>query len=920
MSKKHAKESKSLKVWGRNSSMHVVAACGLLFGAGLMQSCEKDILTGQPEWLGNSIYERLQEGITVNDGSVRTFSTTLRLIDDLGYTETLSKTGSKTVFATPDDVYDQWFQEKGITYEQLTTTQKKALFNNSMINNAYLLELMSNVSGNPPQEDLCMRRETAVTIYDSIPVYRVADMPVNMLADEEKDAWKKLRDNGRDIRIFKDATSAPMIHFLPGFMAKNSITDDDLKVITNGVATSAAESWINGKQVISSEQICKNGYIYVIDGVVENTQSMAEIINNDPDVSMWAGFLKRWSCPVAVTGSSLREYQSLFNTSDTVYNLRYFNSSTNHQWLSIDGSDVRLNSDEVLLFDPGWNQYIYSSSSKDMHYDAGAMIVPTNEALNEWWNNEGKGYREQYGTWDNMPYGTLVSLVNVNMLESFVEAVPSKFSSVLDDGKQSSLGITPADVKKCYMGSNGVVYVVDKVFAPVKYRSVIAPALQQSDAVTFIAYKIISGIYPTSQTVMEADNTMDFTPYLNAMDSRFTMILPYNVTPSVADQSVKVLRYIDPCSYGLPQQNLFEFSVKNNVIQCTSYKCTIDENGVVTPNLSSPKTLWGDVVKNRLYDLLDNSIIVHDFQNGEERITSDRVYYSTKAGSILKAYSENGVMNFQGGYQMDYGQTIKVGQEDTYDMIPSNGNGVTYFTANENAENFIDIPQTATKSVYEVLKEESAKDGSKCKLFLSLLENDESTSPILSSLDGSFRCANYTANKNISLFDNYNYTVYVPTDDAIQTLINNGWLPTWDDYNDAVQVEDTERATKIADRIHQFVRYHIQDRAVCIGGEQVDGEQYESAMLNPANKRYYSFTVTADNNNYTVIDQLGNVRHVMKDATQGGFYNKISREYWIKGTPGSEAAILETSSNAVVHMIDGVLLFSNSQLDNSWRE
>ena len=114
--------------------MQVFAACGLLFGAGMVQSCDKDILTGQPEWLGNSIYERLQDGIEVNDGSQKTFNTTLRLIDDLGYTETLSKTGSKTLVVTPDDVFAEWFAANGLTYEQMTTAQKKALFNNSMIN------------------------------------------------------------------------------------------------------------------------------------------------------------------------------------------------------------------------------------------------------------------------------------------------------------------------------------------------------------------------------------------------------------------------------------------------------------------------------------------------------------------------------------------------------------------------------------------------------------------------------------------------------------------------------------------------------------------------------------------------------------------------------------------------------------------
>lgn len=925
MRKKHAKEGKALMTWSKKTSMNVFAACGLLLGAGMMQSCDKDILTGQPEWLGNSIYERLQEGITVNDGSKKSFSTMLRLIDDLGYTETLSKTGSKTLFATPDDVYDQWFKDNNLTYEQLTTTQKKALFNGSMINNAYLIELMSSVSGNPPMEGMCMRRETAATIFDSIPVYKVADMPVNPLADEEKDAWAKLRRQGQDVRMYKDGTAATMMHFLPAFMEKNRITDGDLSIITNGTATSTNESWINGKQVISTEQTCKNGYVYVINGVMEGNKSMAEIINSDPDMTMWASFLKRWSCPVAVTGNSLREYQSLFNTNDTVYNLRYFNADGGHKLTSIPNTDQTLRDLEVLSFDPGWNQYIYQNTQgKDYHYDGGAMFVPTNEALSNWWNgDEGKGLREQYGSWENVPISTLVELVNVNMQESFIESVPSKFTSVLDDGKQDALGIVPGDVVKSYIGCNGVVYLVNKVFAPVIYRSVMAPALHQSSTITSIAYSMLSGEYPNEDgSATTKDNTLDFKPYLNAMDSRFTVILPYVLQESSSTSTSstgKVIRYIDPCSYGLAQQNLFEFFFDQNVIKCRAHKCTIDADGNVTlANGSWNDKLSSAVIKNRLYDLLDNNIIVHDVENGETRINDDRLYYNTKAGSILKAYRHNGEMNFQGGYQLDYNQTVSVNAENTYDMTGSNGNGVTYFTANGESSNFIDIPQTSAKSVYQTLKEESEKEGSKCKLFFELLNGDESSSSTLTKKDGNFSCANSNGNYNISLFDNYNYTVYVPTDDAVQELIDNGYLPTWEDYNTASLASDEATMKKIADRIHDFVRYHIQDRAVCIGGEKYTSENFESAKLNPNNNRYYSFSVTADNSSYTVRDQLGNVRHVIKNEANGGFYNKICREYWIKGDPGSYAATLETSSNAVVHMIDGVLLFDNSQR-TPWR-
>ena len=101
------------------------------------------------------------------------------------------------------------------------------------------------------------------------------------LLNERIDTWAKYRDNGITIKVFKDNTSAPMIHFLPEFMAKNKITDEDLRILTNGVSNSISDSWINGRKVISEEQTCKNGYIYVVDGVIESNKNMAEIISTE---------------------------------------------------------------------------------------------------------------------------------------------------------------------------------------------------------------------------------------------------------------------------------------------------------------------------------------------------------------------------------------------------------------------------------------------------------------------------------------------------------------------------------------------------------------------------------------------------------------------------------------------------------------
>ena len=73
-----------------------------MVAAGMLQSCDNDVLTGQPEWLGESIYAELQ-----HQGN---YTTLLRLIDDLGLKEQMKETGSLTVFAADDATFDKWFE------------------------------------------------------------------------------------------------------------------------------------------------------------------------------------------------------------------------------------------------------------------------------------------------------------------------------------------------------------------------------------------------------------------------------------------------------------------------------------------------------------------------------------------------------------------------------------------------------------------------------------------------------------------------------------------------------------------------------------------------------------------------------------------------------------------------------------------
>lgn len=213
----------------------------MLATAALLQSCEKTDLEGQPEWLGNSIYEWLEE-----EGN---FKNTLKLIDDLNYADVLKQTGSKTLFVADDNAFKEWYQNNSWnvdSYGRLSLAQKKLLLYSAMVNNAYLVELLSNVESSPdPLEGLCMRRESSASEYDSVARMLPAQMP-------KTSYWDVHRHKKEGIVLLKDNHSQPMIHFLPRFMQMNNITDEDLQILTNGQSSSREDSWVNGKKSLNA--------------------------------------------------------------------------------------------------------------------------------------------------------------------------------------------------------------------------------------------------------------------------------------------------------------------------------------------------------------------------------------------------------------------------------------------------------------------------------------------------------------------------------------------------------------------------------------------------------------------------------------------------------------------------------------------
>lgn len=150
------------------------------------------------------------------------------------------------------------------------------------------------------------------------------------------------------------------------------------------------------------------------------------------------------------------------------------------------------------------------------------------------------------------------------MVGSFVDAIPSKFSSIVNDAKEE-MGVKPADVDSTFIGCNGVIYLTNKVFTPMEYYSVAFPAKNNSETMSITNWAI---------------NELEFRPYLNSMAAKgkeneylhYSLILPDNNA---------LLYYVDPANFGDRQETVIVFYWDNlsNSVKAMRYGCDIDENG-----------------------------------------------------------------------------------------------------------------------------------------------------------------------------------------------------------------------------------------------------------------------------------------------------------------------------------------------------
>ncbi len=624
-------------------------------------SCREDYILDEqePEWLGESIYDFL-----VEEGKYSNF---VRLIEDLNYKDVLQRTGSKTLFVVDDVTFEEFFQDNrwGVkNYGELTSLQKEQLLYSSMLNNVFFSDMLGDASDS--QEGMSVRRISALTAASTLTLMERTEFPENFY-------WSKSLIPGDAILLWQDNTAPPMVIFSNSYLVNNSLKGSDYAFVSNlkdpNYQYRPTDVFVNGVRIAEPNIKCKNGVVHRLEKLITPLTNMAEVVCTDNSTRQFGELLDRFSAPFLSTASLLdgdtqTEYpiyvKKYFTTRGHAAGLQQFDNS-NMANISFMTTPTDSAVGVGLKFDPGWNT-LTASDIKPMNEDMTAMFVPTNESLTKFLHEgSGKFLYDRYGSWEGIPDHVVADLLNNHMKSSFVSTVPSKFDQVKNDA-QIDMGIKEDNIVRSVLCCNGVVYITDSVYAPVSYVAVTAPTLV-NDNMNIIRW---------------ATEKYGFLAYLHSMDSYYSFILP-------VDEAFA--RYLDPVSVakGEPEYWNFKYNDEHKSIEVI----VTDESG----KEKDPLKAWVNsgqalMIQNRLEDLIDQHIIVDNFDSSE----NGKYYYQTKGKGTVKVIPNAGDgLNIYGGYQLEQGTPVSVPKA----KISPAGNGKSYIVSS--------LTQTPMKSVYSAM-------------------------------------------------------------------------------------------------------------------------------------------------------------------------------------------------------------------------
>lgn len=764
----------------------------------------------------------------------------VRLIDDEGMADVMQLTGSNTVFFANDAAFERFFESNTQGIRSYEQLPESLKKMFLRLGVVNNAQLIERLSLSD-NGDILLRRTTNMEVEDTIPVVDASTLPDNSY-------FAALRAKGGKVNLLQDATQWTLVQFFPTVMKNKEVTDDDFRFITGNSAVSIDSAYLYSNQLVKQDIVCKNGYLHELADVLTPPENMAGYIRSNAKLGQFSKLLDRFCAPV---------YYKRTEQGDSIYELRYFNTGKRSYTTAPDGTTAPA----ALIYDPGWNLYASASATgAQAAYEQtmGCMFVPTDEAMAEFFSATGEGsdFYNAFGTWDNVPTSMVADIINAHMKNNFLTALPSKFDKIEDENGYS-MDVTTDDVADTYIARNGLVYVTNKVFAPQDYKTVMGPA--KIDVANSLFNKAIS------------DTKYSYYAYL--------LRAPKNTYYFFVTPDAYTKGYVDPVAQGYSQEGYrckldFYLNSGNNIVATPTNVTTGDT--IVEARFPLGGTgIVSTGIKKRMNDILGTQTIVANYDGElEEKIAAGQEWF------ISNSYAPVHIKSLAAGGKVGGGANA---DKLTIRRSFQKSNGRTFEVDG--------LMQNSTTSIRNVLAshDEFSEFYDICNA-IGIFST--------ASADG-----NAALDYIVSFLNQYHYTVYVPTNEAIRAAQQEGIIPTvsdWESEGDA-EVKDV-----MGQKLLRFVRYHFQDNSVFIHGEQESGAEYLSATLNEQTSKFYPIGVTNTGKAITLKDATGRQANVV---TTGGSYNLLARDIVVNNKDRNAATEITSYAYAVVHQVDKVLRF-----------
>lgn len=895
---------------------------------------------------GSTLYDNLQ--------ALGNYTTYLRLIDSFGGIQRAFKNeitdderkymgsfDTLTVFAPNDEAFDRffahnaWTDEQGnaiSSYEQLSDGQKLSLI--------YMSYIPGFVTANSLHASKSVRGYLRLYSYDRqfnlVPYKHTGGTDINTFPPDSYsyiDYAKELNQHIVDgvwigYGTIGDYTGA--LAYRGGTMIwnddywqYNGLSHDDLAFIGAADTEGSEHIKIGNAHITQPNQRCKNGYLHLVD----------EVVVPQPNL-MCALAQARLGGKCSLASSLVQRFNYL----------KYDSDYTGYSALINDGDSAWTVRNSLL-------DRVSTTTTQTP-----AIILPTDEALkafllatdNPLWQF-GINKDNYYTMLMSLPREVLQSFVKEWFRTSFTDVLPSRYSNMRSaKGHQLLAGVTTPEayklaVQQVITAADGIIVVVDAV----------PNAEDLRNELTFVklAGQVAGAALTANDRYEYNTNAAPFsTDYQREMHNKsFTMFVP-------TDEGLKKYGLVDPMSMASNNRvswrywSLIPQSISSNgdcliAVTAKAYRYSYSEvrntetDRPLGTSTSSPANDnctegFGATKRQLLTDMLDQHIVL---QNLDSMLNTSRHWYLSRSGMpiYMKEHTNTNIV-VNGGMQIDLNEKDAADKHDcTLQFVGQNSTGTSVF---------IDRPmQPTTQNVFQRLQSNDAfsmffdcanalNGAYDLKNQLFDIEASEALSrkyTIFADRSGGYTRYGNANTMLVNFFHNFNYTIFVPTNEGMQKAIAEG-LPTIEsieqfveeslDGNGQLPDDKREQAQARYLTLLNFLKYHFCDKSYFLEPdlESGDTEQTTTACIDASNQQALTADINSGNGMLMVRDASNRYKAVKPDLA-----NIIARDAEFNNDP-TRARYILSASNVVLHGIDNAdyLLFDNTlngDFTRAWR-